>query len=140
MGTNRKAARALAQSTLEALGVFEAVLQGFPAKFAGRSPLAIISSRSLTMAPLTRGVMEETSGITISLYVRQDATEDSGAAEDQLDDLTTAVLLALHATDVFYISETSADPTSGNLRDVDRNGTLYRVERIPVTCLDKSER
>lgn len=139
MGTDRKAARQLAQTTLEGLALFEAVVQGTPDLFAGRSPVCVITSRSLAMQPLTRGVMEETSGITASIYVRRDAN-DGGAAEDQLDDLAKATVLALHATDVFYVSESSADPVSGNLRDVDRNGVLYRVERIALTCLDETER
>lgn len=141
MGTSRKEARALAKTTLQALGVFEAVLSGAPNLFAGRSPVCVVTSRSLVMGPLTRGVMEVTSGITVSIYVRRDAGEsDAEAAEDQLDDLALSVIAALHATDVLYVSESSAGPENGNLRDVDRNGVIYRIERIPLTVLDETER
>ena len=135
--TTRTEARALAENALEGLGLFEVVVQGSPDLFAGRSPVCVITSRGMDLKWVARELVTLPSTITVAIYVRRDA-DDDGAAEDQLDSLTTAVLLALHATGVFFVGESSADPASGNLRDVDRNGVLYRVERIPLTVLEES--
>ena len=134
---DRSAARALAKSTLEALSLFKAVEKGVPGLFAGRSPVAVITSRSMNLQPLSRALIEIESGITVSIYVRHDSN-GAGADEDQLDSLTKASMLALHATGVFSIAESSADPAGGHLRDVDRNNVLYRIERIPLTVLEES--
>lgn len=132
---DRKAARQLAETTLTGLGTFEAVLHGPPDAFSGRSPVAVITSRSLRLEAIARSLYEVTVGITVSIYVRKD--DDAEAAEDQLDDLALTVAAALHATGQFQVLESSAGPESGNLRDVDRNGVLYRVERMPLVVLDE---
>jgi hypothetical protein len=138
MGLSRKEARALAKTTFEALGVFEAVLAGAPDLFAGRSPVAVITSSSLDFQQVARELYEETSTITASIYVRRDAgAAQAAASEDQLDDLARACLLALHATGVFAVHPSSAAPQDGNLRDVDRNSVLYRIERIELTVTNE---
>lgn len=135
---DRKTARALAQTALEGLNVFEAVLLGAPTLFGGRSPVAVITSRSLQLQgadEVARGLYTITNGITVSIYVRRD--DDGSATEDQLDDLALQCALALHATHVFDLAESSAGPENGNLRDVDQNKIIYRIERIPLTVLDE---
>lgn len=137
---DRKAARQLAKTTLEALNVFTAVLQGAPDKFGGRSPIAIVSSRSMLLTDVARELYTVENGLTVSIYVRRDPGETAAAAtEDLLDDLALSVAEALHNSGRFELETSSAAPESGNLRDVDRNGTLYRVERIPLIVLDEHE-
>lgn len=137
---DRKAARALAKTTLEALGAFHAVWQGAPDKFAGQSPIALISSGSIQLTPIARELYTVENGLTVAIYVRRDAGLVAAAAtEDLLDDLALSVVEALHATGWFDVTTSSAAPEAGNLRDVDRNGVLYRVERIPLTVLDEHE-
>ncbi len=138
MQLSRTEARALAVATLDALGTFEAVLRGPPAKFAGRSPVAVISSRALDLEQDTHTLIGVTCEVTISLYVRSD-TGDEAAAEDLLDDLALSVALALYATEGFSLAKSSAGPEDGNLRDVDRNGVLYRVERIVISAFQRYE-
>lgn len=139
---DRTAARALIKTTLEGLDAYEVIIQGVPNLFAGRSPVAVITSRSMGLDYSAHGLYTIPSGITVSIYVYHDPDADEGASEDQLDSLTKAAMLALAVLEsdnqrVFAVGESSADPAAGNLRDVDRNGTLYRVERIPVTVLDE---
>lgn len=140
---DRTDARALVKTTLEGLGTYQAVILGVPGVFAGRSPLAVITSRSMGLDYSTRELYTIPSGLTLAIYVWHDPDADEGTSEATLDTLTKAALLALAALKdeyeqrVFAIGESSADPTSGNLRDVDRNGTLYRVERIPLTVFDE---
>lgn len=137
---DRKAARALAKTTLQGLNVFTAVLQGAPDKFAGRSPIAIISSRSLRLLDVARELYTVENGLTVSIYVRRDSGEAAAAAaEDLLDDLALLSATALHTSGFFELETSSAAPDAGNLRDVDRNGVLYRVERIPLIVLDEHE-
>lgn len=135
---DRKAARALVATTLQGLGTFQAVWQGAPDKFGGLSPVALISSRSIDLTPDARALYEITSGITVSIYVNRTAL-GAEAAEDLLDDLALSVVEALHATGAFQIDASTAGPEAGNLRDVDRNGIIYRIERIPLTVLDENE-
>lgn len=135
---DRKAGRALAKTTLEGLNIFQAVWQGAPDKFGGVSPVALVSSRSIDLTPDARALYEITNGITVSIYVKREK-DGAGAAEDLLDDLALTVVEALHATDAFQIDASSAGPDAGNLRDVDGNGVIYRVERIPLTVLDEHE-
>lgn len=139
---DRTAARALVKTTLTTLGTYQAVVQGVPSLFAGRSPVAVITGRSMGLDYSARELYSIPSGLTVAIYVYHDPDADEGTSEDQLDSLTKAAMLALAALEsgnqrIFDIGESSADPASGNLRDVDRNGTLYRVERIPLTVLDE---
>jgi hypothetical protein len=137
---DRKAARALAKTTLDALNVFTAVLHGAPDKFGGRSPIAIISSRSLQLIDDARALYTVENGLTVSIYVvREPGEAPAAAAEDLLDDLALLTATALHMTGRFQLETSSAAPESGNLRDVDQNGKLYRVERIPLIVLDAHE-
>lgn len=136
---DRKAARALVATTLQGLGTFQAVWQGAPDKFGGLSPVALISSRSIDLTPDARALYEITSGITVSIYVNRTAL-GAEAAEDLLDDLALSVVEALHAaSNLIQIDASTAGPEAGNLRDVDRNGIIYRIERIPLTVLDENE-
>jgi hypothetical protein len=139
---DRTAARALIKTTLEGLGTYQAVVQGVPSLFAGRSPIAVITSRSMGLEYATRELYTLPSGVSVAIYVYHDPEAAEGTSEDQLDSLTKAAMIALGTLEVsdqriFDLGESSADPSSGNLRDVDRNGTLYRVERIPLTVLDE---
>jgi len=138
---DRPTARALVKTTLDNLGTYSAVSQGPLLKFAGVSPVAIISSRSYDLTRLARDMAELTAGMTLTIYVRHDS--DDGTSETQLDTLVKAALIALYAVKdanderVFSFDASNADIASGNLRDVDRNGVLYRVERIPISVLEE---
>lgn len=130
---NRTDARALAGDALTALGVFAAIFQGAPDRFDGKSPVAVVSSRTMRLDAVARELYTVVSGISVSIYVRQD---DAAAAEDDLDELTETAILALHLTGAFEtIADSSADPAGGARRFID--GKVYRVERIPLTVLDE---
>lgn len=138
---DRTTARNLIKTTLDALMTYELVNQGAPGAFKGRNPVAIISSRSMALVEVARDSAEIGNGLTLTIYVRHDS--DDGTSETQLDTLVRAALLALYAVKdaqgvrVFSFDASNADIASGNLRDVDRNGTLYRVERIPINVYEE---
>lgn len=129
MQLTRTEARALAVTTLEALGTFEAVLRSPPALFGGISPIAIVTSKALTVGQDTHELIGVISDVTVSIYVRSE-NGAADAAEDLLDSLALSSALALYATEGFDLAKSSAGPEDSGLRDPDRNGVLYRVERI----------
>lgn len=144
--TTRSEARALAKQTLIALGDYTVsdggsgtlnlVFTGSPESFAGLSPVAIVTSRSMQLTAIARSLYEVASGVTVSIYVRHGpSTAESEAAEDQLDSLTRRAIVALHATGVFTVGESNAAAEGAPNRMID--GVLYRVERIPLSVLDE---
>ena len=131
---NRKAARALAKTTLTGLGTFQAVLQGAPDSFGGQSPVAVVTSRALELEQVTRRQYTVTNGLTISIYVIR-AAADGEATEDTLDDLVEAAAVALHNTGSFEVGQSDAGTAGAPNRLID--GKIYRLERIPLTVLDE---
>lgn len=130
---DRATARTFAQTVLEALGLFQSVVQGPSDSFGGASPVAVITSRSMRLDDVARELYTVDNGISVSIYVRRDP--DPVGAEAKLDDLTLAAMVALHITGAFDIGESNADPAGGYQRVID--GVVYRIERIPLSVLDE---
>lgn len=138
---DRTAARALAASTLIAttsytVGAVNHVFQGALEVFDGRTPVAVITSRSMRMEVVAREVDTIHNGLSVSIYVRKpDGEAGAAAAETQLDTLVRQAIIAFEATGAFEHQETNAAPDGYPLRDID--GVLYRVERIPLIVLEE---
>jgi hypothetical protein len=131
---DRKAARALAVATIQALAMFDLVDSGPPDSFAGKAVVALITSRSLELAAVARKLYTVTNQITVSIYVQR-APGAGAAAEDMLDDLALSVATALHDTGLFFPEQSDAGAAGAPSREID--GKIYRVERIPFTVLEE---
>ncbi len=135
----RAAARALAKTTLDATSAYTLVAQGALASFDGKTPVAIVTSRTMRLEMVTRAIGTIANGLYISIYVRKDeGAAGAEAAEDQLDTLVRQAVIALEGLndgDTFEVGETDAAPDGFPLRLID--GVPYRVERIPVTVLEE---
>jgi hypothetical protein len=131
---DRKAARALAVSTITALSAFDLVQSGAPDSFLGKAKVALVTSRALQLVEIARGLYEVVNQITVSIYIQR-AAGGEAAAEDALDDRAQAIVLALHATGSFLAEQSDAGGSGAPNRIID--GTTYRVERLPFTVLDE---
>lgn len=127
---SRQTQRERAETALIALGRFTDVYQGARRSFGGRSPVAVILSRSYAIQDLTRSQNDGLLiGLTVTIYVAADAGQED-TAEDQLDQLL--VLTADALRDIgFTIGESDAAPDNAPLRNID--GRFYRAERLPVS-------
>lgn len=131
---NRSQARALARSVLVASGDYPAatalIADGPLDTFDGRSPVAVITSRSMDVTFDARDEWTLQSGILVSIYVLREAGQ-AAAVEDRLDDLVRNALTALIETEAFEaIGPSDAFAESAPIRRID--GKSYRVERIPL--------
>jgi hypothetical protein len=131
---DRHAARGAAVAALVATGSYALVTGGAPDDFAGQSPVAVVTSKSIKLEIIARDLFEVTNGLVVSLYVRRDAGDEE-ATETLLDELALAAVLALHATGVFYVEQSDAFAEGSPNRIVD--GVVYRVERIPLHVLSE---
>ena len=129
-----KAARAAAVNAITALNTFNLVQSGAPDSFNQKAIVALITSRSLALTSIARGLYEVTNQITVSIYVQRAAGAEA-ATEDLLDDLALSVVTALHDTGLFLAEQSDAGASGAPNRNID--GKIYRVERIPFTVLDE---
>jgi len=128
---NRQQARELARTTLAGLSspvVYEAVYEGTRRTFGGISPVACVLSKSLRIYPIASAMWEGIPRLTVAIYVRAEIG-DEDAAEDQLDGLVEAALVALKNAG-FFVGESDSAPENAPLRNID--GKFYRVELIPI--------
>ena len=133
---DRKAARQLARSVIEATDGYALICDGPPDKFAKKSPVCVITSKSIGVTFDARDEWTIESAILVSIYVQRVSGKED-AAEDQLDDLVRQAVLALLATGEFSIDRSDAFAENAPLRDID--GVLYRVERIPLRVAEDYE-
>lgn len=138
---NRTAARALVKTTLVATGAYtvdtvDQVYQGALEHFDGRTPIAVITSRTMALDEEARALYTIRNGLYVSIYVRKpDSTDGASDAEDTLDTLVEAATIALYETRLFEVGESSSAPDGYPLREID--GVLYRVERLQLTVLEE---
>lgn len=133
----RAAARTTAATALTGTSLYTDVLQGAPDTFDGRTPVAVISSATMEVIEDTRSLYSVRSTLHVSIYVRKPSGESGAStAEDTLDALVRASLIALHQTGAFDVGASSASPDGFPLRAID--GVLYRIERLPLVVLDET--
>lgn len=138
----RAEARALAVSTLTALELagepaFTAVLDHEPDKRpSDAGAWATVIARSVRLTEGARGAFDLQSEITVTLYVPR--PKDGGAAaEDLLDDLCLAAVLALGTAFSPEAVEPQVGPSETGYRVID--GRQHRVERFSVRVDDSYE-
>lgn len=131
---NRADVRALAATTLAALDLFQQVYRAPRRTLDGESPVALILSQTLGIDEEARGLYTVAQGISLTIYVRCDPGSEA-AAEDQLDAIVAAAVLALRAAGL-TLTGSDSSPDGAPLRDIDK--TYYRVERLTFR-LDRDE-
>ncbi len=124
---DRKTARNLVKTTLDGLGVFQAVYAAPVRTFNGESPVAVVLGQTLQDEQLARGVWRQPIGLTLTIYTRND--EGDAAAEDLHDTLVQQVLAPLRNAG-FQVGGSDAAPDGAPLRNIDE--VFYRTERIPL--------
>lgn len=133
---SRKDGRALAKQTLEGLNLFDHVFVGAPDSFGGKRTVALIYSSGSALNHITREMYEAVGGFVVAIFVPRDTGKES-EAEDTLDELATAAMLALVVIDDFLVGQSDANPLAA-ARNTNIDGVIYRVERIPVTILNNT--
>jgi hypothetical protein len=112
---------------------FTDVFEGARRSFGGRSPVAVILSRSYAIQNLTRSLNEGLLiGLSVSIYVRADAGQED-TAEDVLDGLVVTVADTLRDAG-YTVGESDAMPGGATLRQFD--GQYYRAEIVPLNIED----
>ena len=126
---SRQSQREAVKAAITGLG-FTDTYEGARRTFGGRSPVAVILSRSYAILDLTRDGHDQVDiGLTVTIYVRADqGAEDT--AEDRLDQLVVSVADALRDAG-FTVGESDSAPDNAPLRNID--GIYYRAERLPVS-------
>lgn len=125
----RQSDREGAAALLVSLNSYAAVYDAPRRAFDGLSPVASVVSQGMQAQGKTRGGPALTNVLAVSLYVRADSGSEA-AAEDQLDSLTRAAVLAFVEAR-WDIGSVDALPDGAPLRNID--GALYRVERIIIS-------
>lgn len=129
---NRKAARQLAKTTLQGLGLFHTVFAAPVRKLGGISPVAMLSGLSIQDELIGRGTHQQPHTINLIIYVRNDAGNEE-TAENLFDDLALAVIAPLRAAG-FSIDPSNSEPYGAVLNEID--GFFYRAERFPLRHTD----
>lgn len=126
---SRQSRREQVATAIAGLG-FTDVYEGVRRTFGGRSPVAVVLSRSYAILDLTVDGHDQVNiGLSVTIYVRADQGQED-AAEDRLDQLLEGVADALRDAH-FIVGESDAAPDGAPLRNID--GVFYRAERIPVS-------
>ncbi len=135
---NRTQARALAKRVLDESDGYDRIFDGPTDSFDAKTPIAVITSKSIGATFDARDSWSIESGVLVSIYVRRDPGAAAAAAvEDQLDRLVDSAVRALIATGAFDIGPSDAFAENAPTRIID--GTPYRVERIPLRVADDYE-
>lgn len=138
----RSDARALAQTTLAATGLFAKIWRSEPEAYGGYNPVAMIHSKSLAILQDARDDFTAPAEIFVTIAMRRnrDMSEaEKDAVEDALDALSRAAMRALW--DAFYdaaASLTIGPSETGYPNRVFDSGT-YRIERFAVRFDDDQE-
>src|SRR5262245_1897876 len=119
---SRADARALAQSTLEALDTFQEVYRSPQRTFQKQSPVAVVLGTSLEIVQEARNLTSTPYGLTASIYMRV-PIGDEDDSEDAFDALVEAAAQALHDAG-FIVAQSDANVGGAPLREID--GLLYR--------------
>ncbi len=133
---DRAAARALAKTTLDSLGVFAKGFLSEPESFGGYNPIFVVHSKSLTFAPDTRDDTIRTTELWVTIYVRRerDASDtDKDAIEATLDSLTLDAMEALWNAFADVVPRgLTIGPSETGYPQRDFDSASYRLERFPI--------
>ena len=133
----RKDGRALAKSTLEALGVFELVESHEPDSFRGAA-FATVHSKSLGIVQDARDDFSAPVEIWVSIYVKRPAGQGA-AVEDALDELVRVSMRALYAAFYDQAANLRIGPSESGYPPSPIDGKPYRIERFAVRFDDDEE-
>ncbi len=129
---SRKTARAKIAELLTAITTFVAVYDHQVKDFGGRSPVAMVYSNSTqTDRP---AYARQRHGYIVELWWKR---TDDDTTEDYIDDLANATrqkLMDNDAIDGFW-EDLTFDGQGSEMDYIILDGTLYRRERLTVTCL-----
>lgn len=123
-------------AALQGLSLFADVLDGVPDRFGGKSPIAVVRSRSFEAIRNARGLDTNRYGIDVTLYVSEKTGTPSQveAALDALVEVIVPLLMDLQPEgDDTNITAGPSAPPDGDVLQRTVDGHIYRAERIPVT-------
>lgn len=129
---DRTAGRTAIAALLTTTSLFNAVLQGRPDSFGGKTPIAVVSSAGTLGGRVSRGVIELVDGWVVRVYVQRPKDADT-ATEDELDTLTKATIVALLSDESQSPQRWLVQQSRADLPNRLIDGKIYRVEEIPVT-------
>lgn len=139
---DRTTGRALAQSTLQGLGVFAKVYLSEPESFGLYDPVAVVHAKSLGILQDARDDFTCPVELFVTIYLRRarDASEsDKNAIEAALDSLTRSAARALW--NAFYDAalNLTIGPSEAGYSARELDSATYRTERFAVRFDDDAD-
>lgn len=127
---DRKAARALAKTTLAAVSGIGSATEYEPDVFSG-SAFAVIHSKSLAVLQSDRDGYASPAEIWVTIYVLRTSTTGA-TVENTLDDLTRASMRALWTAFEDAANNLQIGPSEAGIPLKTPDGKAYRMERFAV--------
>lgn len=127
---DRKAARALAKTTLQAVSGLASVTEYEPDVFSG-SAFAVIHSKSLGILQDGRNDYTSPAEVWVTIYVLR-AAGAGATVENSLDDLTRACMRALWTAFYTKANDLQIGPSEAGIPLKTPDGKAYRMERFAL--------